>query len=155
MSWRQVLLKREIGASKDLLSCWQHEILKDLLVNFGIDFRKQTITDWGNLTLDWVQPGWFSSPGNRHTRFFRMWHKSFFHPWRALLSSEPPSSSSFLLTRRDVSVSASDGSSEGAWSLECGCGNPSPAVGGGLLLLKRWHHGPDIPWKSKLNCWSG
>ena len=40
LSWCQVLLKREIGASEDL-SCWQHEILEDLLVDFGIDIRLQ------------------------------------------------------------------------------------------------------------------
>ena len=49
VSWRQVLLKREIGASEDLLSCWQHEIPKDLLVNFGINIRLQE-TELSNCT---------------------------------------------------------------------------------------------------------
>ena len=61
------------GSMKYSRTCWQTSALT-------LDFRKQscptspvaiapqTMTDWGNLTLDLMQPGWFSSPGNRHTR---------------------------------------------------------------------------------------
>ena len=90
------------------------------------------MTDLGYLTLDLVQPGWFVT---LEVFYFQMWYKTCFHLWRALLSSEPPSNSSFLLTRRDASASA--GSSKGAWSLECGCG--SPAVGGETVTPWSWH----------------
>ena len=79
------------------------------------------MTDWGNLTLDLVQPGWFFSPDNRHTRgpLFPNVIQNLLSSVKSIFSSEPLSYSSFLLTRRDTSASAR--SSKGAWSLECGC----------------------------------